>query len=78
MSIVLLFSLLRSLRQVISYHSIPVDVLSFSFVLANAFAVLMVGLLCRADSDDSDLNRAAMIAVGVSVVRNKREHKMTH
>jgi hypothetical protein len=60
---------------VISYHSFPVDVLSFAFLLFNAFVTLMVGLLCRrgagTDVDDSDLNRAAMIAVGVSVVRNK-------
>lgn len=56
-----------------SYHSIPVDWISFVLFLWNFFAVGMVGLVVLAETA-SNLNRAFLLAIAMSVVSgNKRE-----
>ena len=60
--------------QVVSYHSIPVDWISFVLFLWNFFAVGMVGLVVLAETA-SNLNRAFLLAIAMSVVsgsKNKR------
>jgi len=70
----LLFLLMcRGVSQVIVYYSIPVDALSFTLIAWNGVGVGMVGLLARADSP-SNLNRAALIAIALSVVRQQITH----
>jgi hypothetical protein len=59
--------------QVVSYHSIPVDWISFVLFLWNFFAVGMVGLVVLAETA-SNLNRAFLLAIAMSVVSgNKTE-----